>query len=151
MNQGQPSGSVALQAWTNDQLKAAKEIVDVQLRDLKDHLEKIQAEKDKALAAALSAAEKAVQKAEANTDKWQASANEWRGAMTDKDKLLVQRGEFEAFEKSIMLMIADIKTRLDLMQGKSQGLNAGWAILIAVVGLIVVVIGIVGVITRFTK
>lgn len=51
---------------------------------------------DKAVSAALEAAEKAVNKAEANAREWQKGANEWRGAMTDRERDFLPRREFYA-------------------------------------------------------
>ena len=143
--------AVALQSWVNDQLIAAEKLmssqlrdleklVNVQLRDLKEHSDKIQAEKDKALSAALSSAEKAVQKAEENAERWRANANEWRGAMNDKDRLLVTRPEFETYKSGVSAALQVEKQRADIDQGKGQGLNAGWIILVGAVGLIATIV-----------
>jgi hypothetical protein len=156
-----PSTAVALQAWTNDKLVAAeklvearirdlKELIDVQIRDLKNHNEKILIEKDNALRAALAAAEKAVQKAEDNAEKWRANANEWRAAMTDKDKLLLQRTEFETYKSTMTAALAVETKRADFDQGKSSGLNAGWIILVAAVGLIAtIIVTAIAIVARF--
>lgn len=60
---------------------------------LKEYFEKILAEKDKALNAALASAKEAVSIAEANAEKWRNQANEWRGAMSDREKNFVTRRE----------------------------------------------------------
>lgn len=60
---------------------------------LKEYFEKILAEKDKALNAALASAKEAVTIAETNAEKWRNQANEWRGAMSDREKNFVTRRE----------------------------------------------------------
>lgn len=60
---------------------------------LKEYFEKILEEKDKAINIALAAAKEAVQVAEANAEKWRNQSNEWRGAMNDREKKFITRGE----------------------------------------------------------
>jgi len=89
------------------------------LETLKEHFDKIRDERDarysersdsqkKAVEAALSAAEKAVDKAAKNSEKWRENANEWRAAMTDKDRLLLPRTEFDQRATSLDDKIASI-------------------------------------------
>ena len=47
---------------------------------------------EKAVAAALSSAEKAVDRAEVNAERWRANANEWRAAMTDRERQFLSKG-----------------------------------------------------------
>lgn len=60
---------------------------------LKEYFEKILEEKDKAINIALAAAKEAVGVAEKNAEKWRDQANEWRGAMNDREKKFITRGE----------------------------------------------------------
>lgn len=106
------------------------------VESLKEHFEKILAEKDKAINIALAAAKEAVGVAEANAEKWRASANEWRGAMNDREKTFMPRSEFEAYKASVEKALSVEKERGDIGQGKGLGLNAGWAILLGLVSLI---------------
>lgn len=66
---------------------------EVETVSLKEYFERILAEKDKAITAALAAAKEAVGVAEKNAEKWRDQANEWRGAMTDREKKFITRGE----------------------------------------------------------
>jgi hypothetical protein len=63
---------------------------------LKEYVDQRFDGQDKAVRAALEAAEKAVSKAEANAREWQKGANEWRGAMTDRERDFLTRREFYA-------------------------------------------------------
>lgn len=67
---------------------------------LKEHIEKMLAEKDKAINIALAAAKEAVQVAETNSEKWRSNANEWRGAMSDREKNFMPKTEFEEYKKN---------------------------------------------------
>lgn len=49
------------------------------------------ASQEKAVSAALAAAEKAVGVAERNAEKWRDNANEWRAAMSDKDRNFITK------------------------------------------------------------
>lgn len=75
---------------------------------LKEHIEKILDEKDKAINIALAAAKEAVGVAENNAEKWRANANEWRGAMSDREKNFVTRKELWAAVIAIAGLIIGI-------------------------------------------
>ena len=94
---------------------------DVSLRDYVDtlFLEKEKAlqaallAQEKAVAAALSAADKAVNKAEINAEKWRENANEWRGAMSDRDRELPSRREVDQ-------QISGVETRLSTVEARQE-------------------------------
>jgi hypothetical protein len=58
------------------------------------------ADADKAVRAAMAAAEKAVEKAEQNAEKWRANANEWRAAMSDRERNFAPVQRLDSFEKA---------------------------------------------------
>lgn len=115
---------------------------DWNVNTLKEHFEKILAEKDKAINIALAAAKEAVGVAEANADKWRANANEWRGAMTDREKTFATKAELQTYKESTEKALGVEKERSDIGQGKSLGLSVGWGILIASASFISVLIAI---------
>ena len=91
---------------------------------LREYVDAMFTERDKAIQAALkaqkeavdaalSAADKAVTKAERDGEKWRENANEWRGAMNDRDRELPSRREVES-------AIAAVETRLGLIEGYQQ-------------------------------
>ena len=90
--------------------------------------------------ALLTAQEKAINLAEKNAEAWRASANEWRGAMTDRERTFMARGELDTRFASIDTQLNDLKKQVSLMAGKSSGLNAGWGYLVGAVGLIILVV-----------
>jgi hypothetical protein len=58
------------------------------------------ADADKAVRAAMAAAEKAVEKAEQNAEKWRANANEWRAAMSDRERNFATVQRVDSLEKT---------------------------------------------------
>lgn len=97
---------------------------------------------EKAINAALSAAEKAVTKAEISTDKRFENVNEFRGALQDLQSKLATRAELTAMRDSLSERISDLMTRLDKIEGKSAGMNAGWVILAGAIGLIAAIVAL---------
>lgn len=125
---------------------------------LREHLERVLAERDlryqqrfdaqsKALEAALLAAEKAVQtaliaaekavtKAEIATEKRLEGMNEFRGALADQAKDLVTRVELDA----VVERMRELAARVDKTEGRSTGLSAGWGYLIAAAAVIIAIV-----------
>jgi len=60
---------------------------------------------ERAVTAALAAAEKAVLVAERNAEKWRDNANEWRGAMTDKDRNFVTKATLWGYAVAMVGLI----------------------------------------------
>jgi hypothetical protein len=73
---------------------ALKEYVDRRFDDQEKAVQAALVAADKGVSAALASAEKAVDKAESSSEKWRASANEWRGAMSDRERDFLTRREF---------------------------------------------------------
>lgn len=71
--------------WTLSTLK--------QLMDERDRrYGEVSEAKERAISAALAAAEKAVLVAEGNAEKWRMNANEWRAAMDDRERNFLSKG-----------------------------------------------------------
>jgi len=78
--------------WTTETLKAYVE------RLLVEHDKRYEqrfSSQQEAVRLALASMGVATDKAEANAEKWRNAANEWRGAMSDRDRLLMPRIETE--------------------------------------------------------
>jgi hypothetical protein len=71
-----------------------KEYVDRRFDDQEKAVQAALMAADKGVSAALASAEKAVDKAESSSEKWRASANEWRAAMGDREREFLSRKEF---------------------------------------------------------
>src|SRR5579859_5205347 len=88
---------------------------------------------DKAVQAALMAAEKAVNKAEINAANWRDNANEWRAAMSDRERNFAPIQRLESLEH-----------RFDLKEGTGMGIKQGWGFLIAAAVFLVALLTIFG-------
>lgn len=104
------------------------------IETLKEHFEKILAEKDKAINIALAAAKEAVGVAEKNAEKWRDSANEWRGAMNDREKKFLSAETFEAYKESTEKAMIIQKERGDKGEGRSESYTKfiGWIVAAAI-------------------
>lgn len=103
------------------------------IETLKQHFDQRLVDQDKAVQAALAAAEKAVsaalvaaerarEAAEANGEKWRANANEWRGAMNDREAKFTLKTELEAETKTLQ---ADLRTVKSLHDSLKERLDKG--------------------------
>lgn len=115
---------------------------------LREYIERILEEKDKAVNIALAAAKEAVGVAEKNAEKWRDQANEWRGAMTDREKTFATKAEVAAYKESTERALAVEKERSDKGEGRGVGLAQGWSILLATVGLAGGLIGIIAFLSK---
>jgi hypothetical protein len=105
-------------------MEPAPNINGVPLRDYVEALfterekavEKALQAQEKAVNAALEASDKAITKAEANAEKWRENANEWRGAMSDRDRELPSRREVEAATKSLEEKYRSLMDRIVLVE-----------------------------------
>jgi len=102
---------------------------------------------EKAVSAALSAAERAVIKAELASEKRFDAVNEFRGTLTDQNATFLPRPEFDrailALYDKVDMNTKLINDQMDAMQtyrdrtsGKADGMQAGWVILLGLVGLV---------------
>lgn len=113
-----------------------REYVDALFAEREKAVEAALAAQEKAVNAALAASDKAIQKAEVNAEKWRENANEWRGAMSDRDRQLPSRREVEQSTKAIEARLTGVENFIQSQQGRSTGLAAGWGYLIGAVGLL---------------
>lgn len=115
--------------WTVDTLKEHLESL---LTSWRSYVDQRFNDNDKAVHAALQAAERAATNLASELKQYKAESNEWRGAMNDKDKLLTRTTETERIE-------ADVK-KLQLWEAKLSGMatqaDVNRAQLIAVVSAI---------------
>jgi hypothetical protein len=99
---------------------------------------------EKAVSAALMAAEKAVNKAEAANDLRFASVNEFRQVLTDQTATFITRPDRDL----LAARIDACSSRLDKIEGRGGGLNAGWGYLIGAVGVAAAIISTVVAVVR---
>jgi hypothetical protein len=111
---------------------------------LKEYVDQRFIDEEKAVRAALAAAEKAVEKAEANAEKWRANANEWRAAMQDREVKFAQKSEVEGRLSVLDKSYAEVRNLLSVGGGAQQGTKAvkdesraNMAVIIAIGSLVV--------------
>jgi len=114
---------------------------------LKEHLSAVIASNDRRYTERFDAQESASKYA-------QEKANEFRGSLDDVGKRQMPRVEAEQLIRSttdrwsaqlgsVNEKVDALQARMDRNDGRSGGINAGWLILVAAVGLVATVIGIV--------
>lgn len=89
---------------------------------------------EKAVGAALAAAEKAVAVAEQNSDKWRTNANEWRGAMDDREDRFVQKEHLNPMLAGLQKEVNELKNYTNQATGKGAGMDKMWAIIVGLFG-----------------
>lgn len=98
---------------------------------------------ERAVNAALLAAQKAVEKAETAAEKRFESVNEFRATLSDQARLLMPRAEAEANQKAIELRLDEITRKLDRRDSQGVGLHQGWLVLASVISLIVAIAAVI--------
>jgi urease accessory protein UreF len=97
---------------------------------------------EKAVTAALLSADKAVDKANEAHEKRLDSVNEFRAQLADQASTFMPRLESEQRAGSNTEKITAVATRLDKLEGRSDGVSASWAYLVAGISLIALLVGI---------
>ena len=105
---------------------ALEVLIDSKLITLRTIIE-LHAEKSVTL---LASSDRAISKAEVATEKRFESVNEFRQTLSDQTKSFISKVEFEALRDTAGTRIADLSSRLDKIEGKAVGLNAGWIYLL---------------------
>jgi hypothetical protein len=120
---------------------------------LRNEMVNLFAAQDKAIMAAMAAAERAVGKSEIATEKRFDAVNEFRAQLSDQAATFLPRAEFDrvttaitekidASNKTFSERLDDLRASRDTTSGKSAGMNAGWALLIGLAGVIATVLTI---------
>ncbi len=101
-----------------------------------------------ALEAARMATQMAIDKAEIAMERRFESINEFRESLSDQTRTYMPRAEYEAKHVAITAQIDSIDKRLTLAEGRSSGIQASWAVVIAVVTIALAGLGAVLIITH---
>jgi len=136
-----------ISGWTVDTLKVYVESrlnqiaaeMEVQKVAYSNYIDAVRTE----MTAAFLSSEKAIAKAESASDRRFESVNEFRAQLTDQATKFMPRAESEARHAAMAEKLAIQQARLDKMEGRGSGLNAGWAYLIAAVGLAAALLSII--------
>src|ERR1700679_3792438 len=81
---------------------------------------------EKAVGAALAAADRAVGKAELASEKRFESMNEFRGALADSARLLMPRAESEQVTKVLATKVELLETRVNAREDRGAGEDHSW-------------------------
>jgi len=100
---------------------------------------------EKAVTAALAAADRAVGKAELASEKRFDSVNEFRAALSDSSRLQMPRAEAEQSMKSVEEKITALTKRVDSRDERGVGANQSWVM----VGLVISVLANIALIFGF--
>jgi len=107
---------------------------------------------EKAVQAALTAADRAVNKAELGAEKRFEGVNEFRSALADQQRSLMPRSESEAHWSSLTKEVQDLKEQIIAMRDRSIGVRGGWGYAAGLIGLLVGITGaIMTAIALFSK
>jgi hypothetical protein len=120
-------------------IHALEMLIDAKLTTLRTIID-LHAEKSVTL---LASSDRAISKAEVATEKRFESVNEFRQTLSDQTKTFISKVEFEALRDTANTRISGMSSRLDKIEGKAVGLNAGWIYLLgglSAVGTVVSVI-----------
>lgn len=102
--------------WTVDTLHAHISSI---LNERASYLERVLTERDHRYLAKFESAQTAVDKAERELEGWKHATNEWRGAMQDKDKLLMSRQEITSEINSTRTEIANMRGSIGALRNMS--------------------------------
>jgi len=97
---------------------------------------------EKAVNAALAAAQKAVDKAETAAEQKFESVNEFRAALSDSSRLNLPRTEFEQVHRTLSDKIDELATRLNARDNRGEGMSQVWVVIVAALALVASIVGI---------
>jgi hypothetical protein len=124
-------------------LRNLRQYVDMRFAEQKEAVSAALVAADRAVNAALIAADRAVAKAEVATDKRFEGVNEFRAALADNARLMMPRAEAERAFAALGEKIDGVTKSLASKDDRGIGLHQGWMILVAVIGVLEAVAGIV--------
>jgi len=110
------------------------------IETLKEYVDTLLTERQRAVDSAIAAADRAVIKAEAAAEKRFESVNEFRSQLKDQQSGLITRIEAETEFRAIREKIDGLALSVTESRGRGVGFDKSWAILVAAVGLIATLI-----------
>lgn len=133
---------VSLRDHVDSRLDALERHVDSRIDALEKYLVTRIEAVDVASATANGMAKQAVDKAEVAVERRLEGLNELRGLVSDYQKTLLPRTEADTWFTSFREDLNKLEKAQTARTGRSAGLAAGWAYLIAAVGLLSVIAGV---------
>lgn len=109
---------------------------------LREYFEQKFESSDKAVAAALAAAEKAVLKAENANEKRFENVNEFRQTLSDQQKLFATKIETQLINEGIVARLKTIEDKHALESGERGGAKNLWIVILGVMNVISIIVGL---------
>lgn len=103
---------------------------------LREHQDRLLVEVTLRMQQRFEATERAVELAFAESQRWRDAANEWRGAMSDRDRILMPRAETEKALTGIEEKIQDLRRAVDDGLAARRSARDIWAYLVGAAGLV---------------
>ena len=130
-----------------DNLQEHKRFNEIFFKEYELHSDKIFTERDLRLAQKFQSLAEAINKADQATEKRFDSVNEFRGTLTDQQRTLLPRLEYEAGHKNLSELVASsVKTlgdtiltqkeRIDKLDNRKEGGMAMWILIVGVIGFL---------------
>lgn len=130
-----------------------REYIEVRIRSVQDAAIARAESQEKAVTAAMAAAQAAVSKAEIATEKRFESVNEFRQSLADQSRIQMPRAEFEALHKAaetrneqahlaVTERVNSIATRLNAIDAQGTGKAIGWTTVVSIIALISAVVSV---------
>lgn len=110
------------------------------VKTLRKHQERLLAETVLRMEQRFEGTERAVQLAFAESQRWRDAANEWRGAMSDRDRVLMPRAETERRLDGIEDKVAELRKAVDDGLASRRGARDLWGYLVGAAGLVLALV-----------
>jgi len=98
---------------------------------------------EKAVQAALSAADRAVSKAELASEKRFEGVNEFRNTLSDQQRTLIPRQEVDVLMQAMNEKIGQLQAANIARQAESTGVKGGWGYAVGVFGFVMTILAMV--------
>jgi hypothetical protein len=95
---------------------------------------------ERQISVAMDGQQRAAAITEVQQAEWRKSANEWRGAMSDRDRLLVPRDTYDTMTVNQAAQLADLQARLTLAEGKAAGAASSLSLVLSVAAVLLAVV-----------
>ena len=98
---------------------------------------------DRATQAAILAAERATTKAESASERRFESVNEFRAALSDSQRLMLPRGEYDQIHSGLVERVNNLTERFNALTERGKGSHDLWLILVALAGVLTGAVSII--------
>lgn len=132
----------SLKVHTEAQIAALKELTDQRFEDNNKALDAALIAAEKAVNAALTAAKEAVDRANAANEKRFESVNEFRKTLSDQTNSFLPRVEYQAHHNALVDRVTEMNDRINRSEGQTSGSQVTTSKLYAAIAAVGTVLGI---------